>query len=99
MSSSNAGSPRIGVGCGWWRRSSEFAPNAPTPLLELPEPVDFVAGQYYLVRMRIDGAPGFVEQAYSVSSSPWPPSSKIEITIREIPDGRASPLLAHLTGE
>ena len=73
--------------------------NVKTPLLELPEPVDFVAGQYYLVRMRIDGAPGFVEQAYSVSSSPSPPSSKIEITIREIPGGHASPLLARQVGE
>jgi ferredoxin-NADP reductase len=73
--------------------------NAKTPLLELPEPVDFVAGQYYLVRMRIDGAPGFVEQAYSVSSSPSPPSSKIEITIREIPGGHASSLLARQVNE
>ncbi|GEM_PF-1102742 len=73
--------------------------DATTLFLELPEPADFVAGQYYLVRMRIDGAPGVVEQAYSVSSSPWPSSSKIEITIREIPGGRASPLLARQVGE
>ena len=73
--------------------------DATTLLLELPKPADCVAGQYYLVRMRIDGASGVVEQAYSVSSSPWSPSSKIVITIREIPDGRASPLLARQVGE
>jgi len=68
--------------------------DATTLLLELPEPVDFVAGQYFLVRVRVDAAPGVVEQAYSVSSSPWPPSSTIEITVRDVPGGRGSPLLA-----
>jgi ferredoxin-NADP reductase len=68
--------------------------DATTLLLELPEPVDFVAGQYFLVRVRVDAAPGVVEQAYSVSSSSWPPSSTIEITVRDVPGGRESPLLA-----
>ena len=48
-----------------------------------------------LVRLRIDDVPRVVEQAYSVSSSPWPPSSKIEITVRDVRGGRVSPLLAH----
>jgi ferredoxin-NADP reductase len=68
--------------------------DATTLLLELPEPVDFVAGQYFLVRMRVDAAPGVVEQAYSVSSSSWPPSSTIELTVRDVPVGRVSHLLA-----
>jgi ferredoxin-NADP reductase len=72
--------------------------DATTLLLELPEPVDFVAGQYFLVRLRVDVAPGVVEQAYSVSSSPWPPSSTIEITVRDVPGGRVSPLLARRVG-
>jgi len=72
--------------------------DAATLLLELPEAVDFVAGQYFLVRLRVDVAPGVVEQAYSVSSSPWPPSSTIEITVRDVPGGRVSPLLARRVG-
>ncbi|HUV57589.1 MAG TPA: FAD-binding oxidoreductase [Acidimicrobiales bacterium] len=64
-------------------------------LLELPEPVDFVAGQYFLVRVRADVVPAVVEEAYSVSSSSsWPLSSTIEITFRDVPGGRVSPLLA-----
>jgi len=72
--------------------------DATTLLLELPEAVDFVAGQYFLVRLRVDVAPGAVEQAYSVSSSPWPASPRIEITVRDVPGGRASPLLARRVG-
>jgi len=73
--------------------------DAATLRLELPEPASFLAGQYYLVHMRVDAAPGVVEQAYSVSSSPWPPSSEIEITVRHIPGGRLSPVLARQVGE
>lgn len=73
--------------------------NATTLYLQLPKPADFVAGQYYLVRLRIDDIPRVVEQAYSVSSSPWPPSSKIEITVRDVPGGRVSPLLARQVRE
>jgi len=58
--------------------------DATTLLLELPEPVDFVVEQYFLVRVRVDAAPGVVEQAYSVSSSSWPRSSTIEITVRDV---------------
>jgi ferredoxin-NADP reductase len=72
--------------------------DATTLLLELPEPVDFVAGQYFLVRVRVDAAPGVVEQAYSVSSSSWPPSSTIELPVRDVPGGRVSPLLARRVG-
>ena len=72
--------------------------NATTLLLELPEPVDFVAGKYFLVRVRVDAAPRVVQQAYSVSSSSWPRSSTIEITVRDVPDGRLSPLLARRVG-
>jgi hypothetical protein len=66
---------------------------------ELAEPAHFVAGQYYLVRMRVDVVPGVLEQAYSVSSSPWPPSSEIEITVRDVPGGRTSRVLARQVRE
>ncbi len=67
--------------------------DAATLRLELPQPVDFVAGQYYLVRLRIKTGPGNVEQAYSLSSSPWPSSPFVEITVRAVPGGRVSPVL------
>jgi ferredoxin-NADP reductase len=51
-------------------------------------------GQYYLVRLVVDEAPGVVEQAYSLSSSPYPPTAEVEIAVREVRGGRASPVLA-----
>jgi len=62
--------------------------------LALPEVPELQAGQYYLLRLATPSPPGAVEQAYSVSSSPHPPSAEIEITVREVPGGRISPLLA-----
>ncbi len=63
--------------------------------LELPEPPEAEAGQYYLVRLAIDTAPGAVQQAYSLCSAPDPSSTRIEIAVREVPGGRASPRLVH----
>lgn len=51
-------------------------------------------GQYYLLHLAVDTPPGVVEQAYSLCSSPYPPSPEIEIAVRAVPGGRASPLLA-----
>ena len=70
-------------------------PGAATLQLELPDPADFVAGQYYLVRIRVEGPPGAVQQAYSLSSSPWPSSPLVEMTVRAVPEGRVSSVLAH----
>ncbi len=56
---------------------------------------DLRAGQYYLVRVAVDTPPGVVEQAYSLCSSPYPPSTDVEIAVREVVGGRVSPLLAH----
>jgi ferredoxin-NADP reductase len=68
---------------------------ATTLRLRLPEAPELLPGQYYLVRLAIDGRPGAVEQAFSISSSPYPPSPQVEITVREVPGGRASPHLVH----
>ena len=62
--------------------------------LALSETPELLPGQYYLVRLVIDGPSGVVEQAYSVSSSPYPLVPEIEITVRKVHGGRASPLLA-----
>jgi ferredoxin-NADP reductase len=63
--------------------------------LRLAEAPEFLPGQYYLVRLAIESPPGVVEQAYSVSSSPFPVSHEFEITVQEVPGGRASPHLVH----
>lgn len=63
--------------------------------LRLPETPSFLPGQYYLVRLAVPGSPGAVEQAYSVSSSPFPPSRDIDIMVRAVEGGRVSPALAH----
>ena len=62
--------------------------------LRLAEPTPALPGQYYLVRLAVDVPPGVIEQAYSLCSSPYPPTANIEIVVREVPGGRASPLLA-----
>jgi ferredoxin-NADP reductase len=53
--------------------------------LGMQEPPHVVAGQYDPMRIRADDLPGVVEPANSISSSPWPPSAEIEITVREAP--------------
>ena len=62
--------------------------------LRLAEAPDVLPGQYYLVRPAVGAPPGVVEQAYSLCSSPYPPSTEVEIAVREVPGGRPSPLLA-----
>ncbi|MGC8514354.1 MAG: hypothetical protein ACP5P1_15175 [Acidimicrobiales bacterium] len=44
--------------------------------MSLPYVPDLRAGQYYLLRIATPSPPGLVEQAYSVSSSPHPPSTR-----------------------
>jgi len=63
--------------------------------LRLGDVPDVLPGQYYLVRLAVDVPPGVVEQAYSLCSSPYPPSAEVEIAVREVSRGRASPVLAH----
>jgi ferredoxin-NADP reductase len=63
--------------------------------LALPTVPELRAGQYLLLRLATASPPGVVEQAYSVSSSPYPPGAEIEIAVREVAGGRVSPLLAH----
>lgn len=62
--------------------------------LRLAEVPKVLPGQYYLLRLALDSAPGVVEQAYSLCSSPYPPTPEVEIAVGEIPGGRLSSLLA-----
>ena len=67
---------------------------ATTLRLALPETPDLLPGQYYLVRLATPAHAGAVQQAFSVSSSPYPPSPTVDITVREVSGGRVSPHLA-----
>jgi glycine betaine catabolism B len=70
--------------------------SATTLRLRLPTaPEQLLPGQYYLVRLAISRPPFSVQQAYSLSSSPYPASEEVEIAVRPVAGGRASPLLAH----
>jgi len=73
----------------------ERADAGTTLRLRLPEPPSFLPGQYYLVRVATPAPPGSIQQSYSVSSSPFPPSPDIELAVRAVAGGRASPTLAH----
>lgn len=67
---------------------------ATTLRVALPETPEFLPGQYYLVRLATPTDAGAVQQAFSVSSSPYPPSRTVDITVREVSGGRVSPHLA-----
>ncbi len=57
-------------------------------------PPELLPGQYLLVRVAVPGSDLPVEQAYSVCSSPFPPSPWLDIAVRAVDGGRASPVLA-----
>jgi ferredoxin-NADP reductase len=67
--------------------------------LEPTRPAHFAAGWYSLVRTRVDTSPKGVGQAYSVPSSPRPPSSEIEVTDRDVPGAPVSPVFTRQVGD
>jgi len=67
--------------------------DATTLRLRLPQPVQFLAGQYFTVRLDLEGVAWPVTRSYSVASSPFPPTSTIDLTVKETPDGLASRIL------
>ncbi|MGI8751424.1 MAG: FAD-binding oxidoreductase [Acidimicrobiales bacterium] len=72
----------------------EETADAVTLRLRLPESTGFLPGQYYNVRLAIEGRPRPVQRSYSVGSSPFPDASVIDLGIREVPGGLVSPRLA-----
>lgn len=68
-------------------------PETSTLRIAVPEADPFLPGQYYNIRIPIEGRPRPIQRAYSIGSSPHPDSSIIEVGIRETPGGLVSPVL------
>ena len=68
-------------------------PETSTLRMTLPNPDHFLPGQYYNIRIPVEGRPRPIQRAYSVGSSPHPDSSFIDVGIRETPGGLVSPVL------
>src|SRR4051794_4584480 len=67
--------------------------DATTLRLRLPQPIDFLPGQYFTVCLDVEGVAWPVTRTYSVASSPFPPTSTIDLTVKETSDGLASRIL------
>jgi ferredoxin-NADP reductase len=65
--------------------------------IRLPEPAPFLPGQYYNIRLAIEGRPRPIQRAYSVGSSPYPDPSIVEVGVKEIETGLVSPILVRKT--
>ncbi len=65
--------------------------------IRLPEPTGFVPGQYYNIRVPVEGRPRPIQRAYSVGSSPFPDFETIEVGVKEMEGGLVSPILVRRT--
>ena len=68
-------------------------PETNTLRISLPDPSEFLPGQYYNIRIPMEGRPRPIQRAYSIGSSPKPNFSLIDVGIREMPGGLVSPVL------
>jgi ferredoxin-NADP reductase len=71
----------------------EETPDTKSLRLELPEPASYLPGQYYNIRLPIEGRPRPVQRAYSLGSSPYPASRVIEVGVKAVEGGLVSPRL------
>lgn len=65
--------------------------------IRVPEARRFLPGQYYNIRIPIEGRPRPIQRAYSIGSSPNPDFGVIEVGVRETPGGLVSPVLVRDT--
>lgn len=72
-------------------------PETSTLRLSLPNPSSFVPGQYYNIRIPVEGRPRPIQRAYSVGSSPFPKYDTIEVGVKEMIGGLVSPVLVRDT--
>lgn len=61
--------------------------------IRLPQPTQFLPGQYYNIRIPVEGRPRPIQRAYSVGSSPYPTFDVIEVGVKEMEGGLVSPVL------
>lgn len=84
------------VPAGAWRTAtvrevSHSHPNGVRLLLDVPDRIDHLPGQHYVVRLRADD--GYTAQrSYSIVSAPHEPG--IELFVERLPDGEVSGFLA-----
>ncbi|NNN18879.1 MAG: oxidoreductase [Acidimicrobiaceae bacterium] len=72
-------------------------PETTTLRLAVPEPTEFVSGQYYNIRIPVEGRPRPIQRAYSIASPPFPQFDVVEFGIKEMEGGLVSPVLAKKT--
>lgn len=72
-------------------------PETSTLRLSLPNPSSFVPGQYYNIRIPVEGRPRPIQRAYSIGSSPYPSYEIIEVGVKEMIGGLVSPVLVRDT--
>lgn len=68
------------------------APDTVTLRLRRTRTDGFCPGQHFVASVPTGGQFPVLE-SYSVASSPWPDPSMIDLTVKEVPGGRVSPLL------
>jgi ferredoxin-NADP reductase len=85
-----------------WQRGEVIEVIVETPetnslRIRLPEPMPFLPGQYYNIRIPVEGRPRPIQRAYSVGSSPHPDPTVVEVGVKEIETGLVSPVLVRRT--
>jgi ferredoxin-NADP reductase len=68
------------------------APDTVTLRLARGRTKGFLPGQHFIVQVPTGGRFPSLE-SYSVASSPWPDPTSIDLTVKEVPGGRVSPVL------
>lgn len=67
-------------------------PNTVTLRLRRTSGEEFLPGQHFHLEVPT-GAPYPAVETYSAASSPWPDPTVVDLTVKEIPGGRVSPIL------
>ncbi len=74
-------------------------PETNTLRIRVPEARPFLPGQYYNIRIPVEGRPRPIQRAYSIGSSPIPDHAVIDVGVRETPGGLVSPVLVRQVQE
>jgi ferredoxin-NADP reductase len=72
-------------------------PETNTLKVRLSEPAGYLAGQYFNIRIPVEGRPRPIQRAYSVGSSPTEGLEVVDFGIRETEGGLVSPVLVRNT--